>query len=215
MCRWLKCLAGLRHIYSLFAIAHSSQDVFPQNFDVGMQSQGWSLFQKSLPEPDLTILIGRLQSIHDADAVAFLELMLSTESLSKTLTILDHLSTSHYCFHVPPSVLSNLFATLVVRLTPQMDNQEGLGIALECLSRIINMATQNSIGDASSAIPEIFGNVLDRLDPCHNILCFGIFLCLANQWPDTSDVNQGKVLDSLRARIRHETYTRAGAKGQK
>ena len=85
MCRWLKCLAGLRHIYSLFAIPHSSQDVFPQNFDVGMQSQGWSLFQKSLPEPDLTILIGRLQSIHDSDVVAFLELMLSTESLSKIL----------------------------------------------------------------------------------------------------------------------------------
>ncbi|KAH9203057.1 hypothetical protein DL95DRAFT_508833, partial [Leptodontidium sp. 2 PMI_412] len=180
-----------------------------------IQCQGWSLFQKSLPELDMTILIGRLQSIHGSDAVAFLELMLSTESLSKTITILDHLSTSRYFFHVQPSVLGNLFATLVVRLTPHMDNQEELGNALECLSQIINMATQNSIGDASSAIPEIFGNVLDRLDPCYNILCFGIFLCLANQWPDTSDVNQGKVLDSLRARIRHETRTRGGARGKK
>jgi hypothetical protein len=180
-----------------------------------LQSQGWSLFQKSLLEPDMTILTRRLQSIHASDAAAFLELMLSTESLSETITVLDHLLTDHYLFHVQPSVLGNLVATLIVRVFPHMGNQEELENALECLSRIINIATQKSIGDISSAIPEIFGNVLDRLDPCYNILCFGIFLCLANQWPDTSDVNQGKVLDSLRARIRYETHTRGGARGNK
>ena len=70
------------------------------------------------------------------------------------------------------------------------------------------IVTQKAIGDKSPAIPVISENVLCHLETPLVVFCFGIFLCRADQWPDTADATQHKVLDVLRARMRRETRAR-------
>ena len=182
------------------------------------QRTGWELFQNTLPEARTTALEMAFRALPGPDVAAFLELMLVNNTIHRTIEALGSFwgkSTKQPPVGYPgtsreiPSLMielpevGNLLATLVVKLSAFMDDEQTMYKGFECLDRIFQMVTKRNLGDPSPAIPSIFKHVLHRLEEPYVVLCFAMFLGLAEGRPRTDDINR-ELLEEVGHRLREK-----------
>ncbi|KAH9203680.1 hypothetical protein DL95DRAFT_501327 [Leptodontidium sp. 2 PMI_412] len=149
------------------------------------QRAGWELFQDTLPETRTTALKIAFRALPGPDVAAFLELMLVNNTVDMVIEVLKSfwgkstklppVSYPRTSREIPSlmiglSEVGNLLATLVVKLSASMDDEQTMHKGFECLDRIFRMVTKRNLGDPSPAIPSIFKHVLHRLEEPYVVL---------------------------------------------